>query len=203
MREIGYPDWMFVISARLFFMDIPPEWFNHDAAPEVCGLVVPWVSWGPPNSRCFRIPNTEVFEVGGSRVISVVQRNHESEVHMVDFNPFAVARGIGKVVREHSFSKLRDRLGEYPVTTYLPYVEVVSDRAVEPYDVVLDEEMVVMFLHVSVFLPVKPVNITISVPLDRMRWWRSPYSLYLTKVVNGELTWSYTPISGTLIYYKL
>lgn len=63
----------------------------------------------------------------------------------MDFNPSAVARGIGKVVREattyHRFH--RDAMS---VTTYLPYVEVVSSCIlhVRPLAFASDEEPVVL-----------------------------------------------------------
>jgi hypothetical protein len=64
-----------------------------------------------------------------------------------------VARGIGKVVQERRTSSRHKNNSEQhlPVTTYLPYVEVVSDHTLNFVDVRLDEERVVMFLKVSVF----------------------------------------------------
>jgi hypothetical protein len=72
---------------------------------------------------------------------------------MMDFNPSAVARGIGKVVQERrTSSRHKNNCEQYlPVTTYLPYVEVVNDHTLNFVDVRLDEERVVMFLKVSVF----------------------------------------------------
>ncbi|KAG2127319.1 hypothetical protein BD769DRAFT_763307 [Suillus cothurnatus] len=141
-----YSNWMFVITARLFFMDIPPSWFN--VISEEDEFTVPWLSWGPRHSRCFRLPPASIFEVGGSRVIWVVHKDYGSEVRMMDFNPSAVARGIGKVVQEHTtFSWHNKNLEQYlPITTYLPYAEVVIDRTPDIFDVNLDEEKVAMFL---------------------------------------------------------
>jgi hypothetical protein len=92
---------------------------------------------------------------------------------MTDFNPSAVARGIGKVVREPTtfptsiYSFLQD------VTTFLPYVEVVNnDRDFSSlWDIILDEERVLIFTQadatVSVFLPTEPRMIPTS--LNRSR----------------------------------
>jgi hypothetical protein len=151
-------------------MDIPPSWFN--VISEEDEFTVPWLSWGPRNSRCFRLPPESICEVGGSHVICVVQKDYGSEVRMIDFNPSAVARGIGKVVREHTtFSWHNKNLEQYlPVTTYLPYAEVVNDRTLDTFDVKLDEEKVVMFLDVSVFLPVEAMKLNIStIFFNRMR----------------------------------
>ncbi|KAG1741854.1 uncharacterized protein EDB91DRAFT_317384 [Suillus paluster] len=93
-------------SARLLFMNIPPSQFNKD------GLTVPWISWGPQNSRYFR--GTRISGVGGSPVVWVDHRKDpdtHSSVHMMDFKPSTMARGIGK---------------DMPVATYLHYVEVVG-----------------------------------------------------------------------------
>jgi len=141
----GNLDWMFVITARLFFMDIPPTWFN--TITEEDGLTVPWLSWGPHNTRFFRLPDTSIFEVGGSRAIWA----DGPEVRMQDFNPSTVACGIGKVVRKStSFPLPQIKFEQYlRVTTYLPYVEVVSDHTLQTSNVMLDEEMVVMFLDVN------------------------------------------------------
>ncbi|KAG2068463.1 hypothetical protein BDR04DRAFT_1232783 [Suillus decipiens] len=133
---------LIVITARLFFMNIPPSWF--DATSED-GLSIPWLSWGPQNTRYFTGTN---WGVGGSRVVSFTHRSHNNDqepvlVQMTDFNPSAVARGIGKVVREattyYPFHK-----DFTPVTTYLPYVEVVSSCILHsrPVTLVLDEEQV-------------------------------------------------------------
>ncbi|OJA17970.1 hypothetical protein AZE42_13375 [Rhizopogon vesiculosus] len=127
-------------------MDIPPSWFDATSEDE---LAVPWSSWGPHNSRCFPLDSDytprAVIGVGGSRVIQLVG----TRMHMADFNPSVVARGVGKVVREpttiptgsmYSFTE--------DVTTYLPYVEVVNnDREFGStlWDIILDEEKVLIF----------------------------------------------------------
>jgi len=90
-------------------------------------------------------------------------------MYMTDFNPSAVARGIGKVVREPTtfptsiYSFLQD------VTTFLPYIEVVNnDRDFDSSlrDIILDEERVLIFtragMTVSVFLPTEPSMIPTS-----------------------------------------
>ncbi|OJA18340.1 hypothetical protein AZE42_06207 [Rhizopogon vesiculosus] len=134
VMTVRHPLAIFVIHARLFFMDIPLTWFDTTSKD---GRAIPWSTWGPQSSRCFPqaldIPFLSAvgyrFGVGGSRVMRVV----EHRMHMTDFNPSAVARGIGK-----------------DVTTYLPYVEVVnSDRNFAGLleDIILDEEKVLIFIQ--------------------------------------------------------
>ncbi|KAG1841913.1 hypothetical protein DFJ58DRAFT_856105 [Suillus subalutaceus] len=138
-------DPLIVITARLFFMNIPSSWFDATSGD---GLSVPWSSWGPQNSRLF---SGRIRGAGGSRVISFARQDYYDDedptilVQMMDFNPSAVARGIGKVVREattyHPFHK-----DDMSVTTYLPYVEVVSSRVLHdrPLAFALDEEQVAL-----------------------------------------------------------
>ncbi|KAG1749655.1 uncharacterized protein EDB91DRAFT_757242 [Suillus paluster] len=160
---------IFVITAGVFFMNIPPSWFDTTSEDS---LTVPWLSWGPQNSCCFR--GTDIFGVGGSRVIWVDHSKYpdtHSLVHMMDFNPSAVARGIGKVVRERTTYPRRTLHHEQyvPVTTYLPYVEVVGEVMIDPcatFSVLLDEEVVSIFTvcwcnNVCVFPPDKPMKLTV------------------------------------------
>ncbi|KAG0703934.1 hypothetical protein DFH29DRAFT_1078690 [Suillus ampliporus] len=129
------------ISARVFFMDIPPTWIDTTSEG---GRVVPWSSWGPQNSRCFPL-DWRLFGVGGSRIVWPVHVSGSGfRLHMVDFNPCAIARGIGKVVREPSST---DFDSEDVVTTYLPYMEVVSDLVFDgsPIDIILNEERLLVF----------------------------------------------------------
>jgi hypothetical protein len=170
------PRSIFVIHAQLFFMDIPATWFNT-TSEDRCD--VPWSIWGPQNSRCFPLDLEtrplhdgigSIFGVGGSRVIRLV----DTRMHMADFNPSAVARGIGNVVRVPTTIPTRRPPYRYSftedVTTYLPYVEVVNnDRDFDGslWDIVLDDEKVLIFTRtntatVSVFLPVKLMKITTS-----------------------------------------
>ncbi|KAG2360656.1 hypothetical protein BDR07DRAFT_1610643 [Suillus spraguei] len=133
-RVLCLSDWsggpLIVITARLFFMNIPPSWF--DATSED-GLSIPWLSWGPQNSRCFP---AKMCKAGGSRVVSFTPwcRYNDQEpvlVQMMDFNPSAVARGIGKVVREP--------------TTYHPFRKShICILHCRPVTLALDEEQVAM-----------------------------------------------------------
>ena len=98
--------------------------------------------------------------MGGSRVIRVARvfritddRNTPRQfwVHMANFNPSAVARGMGKVVREPSTFHLGNPLHRVLVTTYLPYVAVESYHLGDcPYDIILDEEKLLFFTELSV-----------------------------------------------------
>jgi hypothetical protein len=87
---------------------------------------------------------------------------------MADFNPSAVERGIGTVVRNPTtFPKSTYHFTE-DVTTYLPYVEEVNnDRPIDGRlrHIVMDEERVLIFTRVnteivSVFPPVERTRIT-------------------------------------------
>ncbi|OAX31340.1 hypothetical protein K503DRAFT_806139 [Rhizopogon vinicolor AM-OR11-026] len=126
-------------------MDIPPSWFDATLEDK---LAVPWSSWGPHNSRCFPLVSgwsRGVIGVGGSRVTWLVG----TRMHMADFNPSAVARAVGKVVREPMVipTRLMNNFTE-DVTTYLPYVEVVNnDREFDGtlWNIILDEEKMLIF----------------------------------------------------------
>ncbi|KAG0693283.1 hypothetical protein DFH29DRAFT_406880 [Suillus ampliporus] len=146
----GFPLSAFVISARIFFLDIPPAWFDATSEDR---LSVPWSSWGPQNSRYFDEEmlgrnGAPSFGVGGSRVIRAVPtagpNDSSFRLHMTDFNPSAVARGIGKVVREPT--TLSGHRPDMEVTTYLPFVEVVHDHVfdVSLWNIILDEERMLL-----------------------------------------------------------
>ncbi|KAG1737975.1 hypothetical protein EDB19DRAFT_2039741 [Suillus lakei] len=143
----GFPSSVFIISARVFFMDIPPTWFDPTSTD---GRSVPWSSWGPQNSRFFPEERfsrggLRVFGVGGSRVIWAAhvpgQDDSSFQLHMMDFNPSAVARGIGKVISQPMMTCVRS-LPDMDVTTYLPFVEVSDDKFYHGclWEIVLDEE---------------------------------------------------------------
>ncbi|KAG2139861.1 uncharacterized protein EDB93DRAFT_1106056 [Suillus bovinus] len=150
------PSSIYIVSARIFFMDVPSTWF--DATSED-GRSVKWSSWGPQNSRLvpderFDMQRRCFFGVGGSRVIwasPVAGRSDSSfQLCMTDFNPSAVARGIGKVIREPT--TLLGLQPDMQVTTYLPFVEVSHDRAFDAplWDIKLDEETMVMFTRSTI-----------------------------------------------------
>jgi hypothetical protein len=174
-----------VISARIFFMDIPPTWFD---VTSLNGRSVPWSSWGLQNSRHFsqKVP---AFGVGGSRVIWAVPISGSSsnnplfQLHMADFNPSAVAGGIGKVVRDGepiSFDSQHPgymRRDDQQVTTYLPFVEVVNDRIFNAtvHDILLHEKSVLIFTtkpgtqYVSVFPHVELMTRMLTISSIRHR----------------------------------
>jgi hypothetical protein len=171
------PGTSFIISARIFFMDTPPAWF--DATSED-GRTVPWSSWGPQNSRGFLeepitiTPSPFRLAVGGSRVIHAGIYHSSVILRMYDFNPSAVARGIGEVVRKPTTFPSSIHGFKQDVTTCLPYVKVVNydRRFTESFDsVVLDEEKVLIFniANVSLSPPVELMKSTIS--LRRILIW--------------------------------
>ncbi|KAG2113958.1 hypothetical protein DEU56DRAFT_933931 [Suillus clintonianus] len=142
------PSSVFIISARIFFMDIPPTWFDVTSKD---GRSVPWSSWGPQNSRLFPgdrfgEEGSGLFSIGGSRVIWAVQvaDGNDSDslfhLHMTDFNPSAVARSIDNVFSKPTTTSIGS---DVQVTSYLPFVEVIHDlvcRGGSLWDIVLDEE---------------------------------------------------------------
>ncbi|KAG1873953.1 hypothetical protein F4604DRAFT_1766107 [Suillus subluteus] len=140
-----------IISSHIFFMDIPSTWFDLTSQD---GRLVTWSSWGPQNCRLLpkeRFCSEFFFGVGGSRVIwaSPIAGRTDSllRLHMADFNPSAVARGIGKVIREPTISAPVPLWPDTQVTTYLPFVEVSYDRTFNTpvWDITLDEETMVVF----------------------------------------------------------
>ncbi|KAG1753562.1 uncharacterized protein EDB91DRAFT_1242542 [Suillus paluster] len=70
---------------------------------------------------------------------------------MSDFNPSAVARGIGKVVREPKTFPASVYGFTQDVATYLPYVEMRSYRDFDDSleDIILDEESVLLFTRAT------------------------------------------------------
>ncbi|KAJ8588680.1 hypothetical protein M405DRAFT_882033 [Rhizopogon salebrosus TDB-379] len=87
--------------------------------------------------------------VGGSRVVFAVPAsgsvNPSFQLRMLDFNPSAMARGIGKVVRGSTFEGYQMDWRE--VVASLPYVEVVNNRVfgASIRDIILDEERMLIF----------------------------------------------------------
>jgi len=164
-----------IISARIFFMDIPPTWFNREYEDGRC---IRWQTWGPQNSRCFT-QKAFTYGVGGFRVVWAVPvpgsaTQNLFQLHMTDFNPAAVARGVGRVVREPTICKPSRYLPDHIVTTSLPYLEVVNDhifdaKKMELYNIMVDEEKVSIFSRksesVSLFPACRADELTIS--LDR------------------------------------
>ncbi|OJA18339.1 hypothetical protein AZE42_06206 [Rhizopogon vesiculosus] len=141
---------IFVIRAQLFFMDIPSSWFDAISEDE---LVVPWSSWGPHNSRCFPLDRDRssqaVSGVGGFRIIQLIG----TRMHMADFNPSAVARGVGKIVREPTTIPIGSMNSfTEDVTTYLPYVEVVNNdhEFGTLWDIILDEDKMLIITPANV-----------------------------------------------------
>jgi len=87
------------------------------------------------------------FGLGESRVVqavpvsgSVLDSHYSLVLH--DFNPSAVARDIGRVVRGPSTSEVCGQ----NVTTYLPYVEVANHRILSDdcHDIIMNEEKMLL-----------------------------------------------------------
>jgi hypothetical protein len=122
---------VFVIHTRIFFdLDL----FEATAAP------IAWQYWGPSNTRAFDCDQEFSVTISGNRVLqerpvddvhSSADDDSESDdmgyrFHMMDFSPLAVKhhQGLGRVVKEPSETVLAGQ----SVKTFLPYVEVVSER---------------------------------------------------------------------------
>ncbi|KAG2141010.1 hypothetical protein DEU56DRAFT_911504 [Suillus clintonianus] len=142
---------VFIISARIFFMDIPPTWFDVTSEDSHS---VPWSSWGPQNSRFFpgkgfSSEGLGFFGIGGSRVIWAYPVAYGIDsmfhLHMTDFNPSVVACNIDNVSSKPTTSPLR-YWSDVQVTTYLPYVEAIRDHVCRArgslLNIVLDEEKI-------------------------------------------------------------
>jgi hypothetical protein len=88
---------------------------------------------------------------------------------MLDFNPSAVVRGIGNVVREPTTLPASESGFMEDVTTYLPYVDVINNDCYisRIKRIVIDEERMLIsnvsqIGYVSVFPPVELIKLTIS-----------------------------------------
>ncbi|KAG1886451.1 hypothetical protein F4604DRAFT_1675367 [Suillus subluteus] len=131
-----------VISPRAFDAYMTPLWMDSDP--------VAWEMWGPTNCRCFLLDKRhDIFAVGGTRFawsapISNTQ-DTSIQLHVADFNPSTVVRGIGRVIHEPVTTSV---FIDDAVTTSLPYVEVVSSQ-VYPTGcisrIMLDEERLLLF----------------------------------------------------------
>jgi len=132
---------VFIISTRIFF-DL--GLFRKRLA----GVSIDWWEWGPSNTRVFQHDWRHRIGVSGNRVLRSFPvldgaipedvmaedsiRNSKYRLHMMDFSPSAVERrqGLGRVVTEPSSIKIIEEDSDdiSTLTTFLPYVEVVSDR---------------------------------------------------------------------------
>jgi len=127
---------VFIISTRIFF-DL--GLFGNRLA----GVSIDWCNWGPSNTRVFQHDWRHRIGVSGNRVLwsfpvldgTIPEdgiRNSKYRLHMMDFSPSAVERrqGLGRVVTEPSSINIieGDSDDTFTLTTFLPYVEVVSDR---------------------------------------------------------------------------
>ncbi|OAX37848.1 hypothetical protein K503DRAFT_207476 [Rhizopogon vinicolor AM-OR11-026] len=142
-----------IISARIFFIDVPQTWFS---ATSQNGRFVPWSSWGPQHSRSVEVPRQiKKIRVGGSCVVWAVLVPGSSvkfQAYMADSSPSAVAGGVGKVVRGPTIFEARSARHWETGSTYLPYVEVVNNCVFDDYvhDIILDEEMMLIFSNTDV-----------------------------------------------------
>ncbi|KAG2107488.1 uncharacterized protein F5147DRAFT_837394 [Suillus discolor] len=128
----GTASLVFIISTRIFF--------DLDEVAET--ITIPWIHWGPSNTRVFRYPYQGKVHVSGNRVLQAFTisgpdtRPGEYGVRLMDFSPIAGTnrQGLGRVVKESSTiemsSVMDDTVKEenLTITTSLPYVEVVSKR---------------------------------------------------------------------------
>ncbi|KAG1862418.1 hypothetical protein C8R48DRAFT_834090 [Suillus tomentosus] len=137
----------FVISTTIFFDDFSDS--------EGMSPIIPWIYWGPSNVRIFLHDFPCRLGVSGNRALNpfpaagATHSDDEYRLHMMDFSPSAVRRhqqGLGRLVDEPSTVYNRES-GEY-LTTFLPYVEVVSDRTFEFGEFVeiwLDQDKIYLF----------------------------------------------------------
>ncbi|KAG1729274.1 hypothetical protein EDB19DRAFT_1913464 [Suillus lakei] len=170
-----------IISTSIFFDDF----FDSEGMT----ATIPWIYWGPLNVRIFLHQFPCRLGVSGNRALyafpadGATQDNYlvysEYRLHLMDFNPLAVRRhqaGLGRLVNEPSTVVNCESGGS--VTTFLPYVEVVSDRTFsygEFVEIWLDKDKIYLFkenidtnkmeqLEV-IEIPVRPLsNITTCIP---------------------------------------
>ncbi|KAG2031222.1 hypothetical protein BDR03DRAFT_1016308 [Suillus americanus] len=131
-----------VISPRAFDAHMTPLFMDCDP--------VAWEIWGPTHCRSFVLERRHhLFAVGGMRfawsaAISDTQGT-SIQLHLADFNPSAVAHGIGRVIHD---PVMTSAFSNDAVTTSLPYVEVVSSQCY-PLGcisrIILDEERLLLF----------------------------------------------------------
>ncbi|KAG1851970.1 hypothetical protein F4604DRAFT_1303676 [Suillus subluteus] len=142
---------VFVISTRVFFDDFIDS--------EGMLATIPWTCWGPPNSRIFLHYFPCRLGVSGNRALyafpaaGATKDGHPVSsgyrLHLMDFSPSAVRRhqpGLGRLVNEPSTVE-NCQSGEY-LTTFLPYVEVASDRTFshgEFVEIWLDKDKIYLF----------------------------------------------------------
>jgi hypothetical protein len=174
----------FIISTRIFFDDFIDS--------EGMLATIPWICWGPSNTRIFLHHFPCRLGVSGNRVLyafpalppSVTKDSHhvssEYRLHLMDFSPSAVRRhqpGLGRLVNEPSI--VEDcQSGEY-LTTSLPYVEVVSDRTFSfgvYVEIWLDQDKIYLFKGIgdivgsSHFPRLTHCSLFISRCLSRLAW---------------------------------
>ncbi|KAG2343005.1 hypothetical protein BDR05DRAFT_989989 [Suillus weaverae] len=144
-------DLNFVISTSIFFGDF----FDSEGM----SATIPWIYWGPSNARIFLHHFPCRLGVSGNRALyafpasSAIKDGYsiysEYRLHLMDFSPLAVRRhqpGLGRLVNESSIVENCES-GEY-LTTFLPYVEVVSDRTFswgEFVEIWLDNDKIYLF----------------------------------------------------------
>jgi hypothetical protein len=85
------------------------------------------------------------------------------QMHMTDFNPSAVARGVGKVVREPTIIPSGNGFTQ-DVTTYLPCMEVINDYwyPFVLHGILVDEEEVLIFTRAD-------ASVGVSLPGELMK----------------------------------
>jgi hypothetical protein len=142
----------FVICTKIFFDD-------YFESTEMLATI-PWMSWGPSNARIFLHHFPCRLGVSGSRALYAFpaagatqdSRSIYSEyrLHLMDFSPSAVRRhqlGLGRRLVNEPSTVENCQSGEY-LTTFLPYVEVVSDRTFswgEFIELWLDKDKIYLF----------------------------------------------------------
>jgi hypothetical protein len=84
-------------------------------------------------------------------------------MHMTDFNPSAVARGVGKVVREPTLIPSGNGFTQ-DVMTYLPYMEVVNDYRYPfvLHGILVDEERILILTQAD-------TSVGVSLPGELMK----------------------------------
>ncbi|KAG1787056.1 uncharacterized protein HD556DRAFT_1449110 [Suillus plorans] len=145
----GTASLVFIISMRIFF--------DLDEVAET--ITIPWIHWGPSNTRVFWYPYRGKVHVSGNRVLQAFAisgpdaRPGVYGVRLMDFSPIAGTnrQGLGRVVKDSSTIEMSPVMDDtvkeenLTITTSLPYVEVVSKRKFcvrELLDIWLDKDRI-------------------------------------------------------------
>lgn len=164
---------IFFISTKVFF--------DIDKATATTPLQ--WNHWGPAHVCVFKVRSYLQIQVHMNRVLLVFGTSRcasEYKLRILDFSPLAVTnrRGVGRVVKQRTTIVHHDQWDGtsyrcWALETFLPYVEVVSDRKLgdELKYAWMDEDRIYLY-----------VGLCRVLSDDDKRTWASPFASATTLV---------------------